>query len=290
MNYRHIYHAGGFSDVVKHLALITILDELQKKDTPLTILDPFAGIGVYDLNSIEANQTLEYTDGICKLITQTISNIPPIIRKYLDIISSFNIFYKDLSRYKPSLKNESNNIELIYPGSPTIISQMLRNNDMLIASELHPQDYAELKYNMRHYKNTTVHLIDGYNAIKAFIPPKTSRGLVFLDAAFEVKNEYIKLIDSLKLIKKRFAAGVVVIWYPITQLQLVNQFYEKLMYTGYPEFIKIEFGLKKNNEKMNKCGILIANPPNIQTQITKELQWLSDTIYTNQSEVEISIL
>ena len=40
--------------------------------------------------------------------------------------------------------------------------------------------------------------MDAYSAIKAFIPFKENRGLIFLDPPFEVKNEFQKLLEALK--------------------------------------------------------------------------------------------
>ena len=51
MNYRHIYHAGNFGDVVKHVVLTLLLRRLMLKDTPLCVLDTHAGIGKYNLAS-----------------------------------------------------------------------------------------------------------------------------------------------------------------------------------------------------------------------------------------------
>ncbi len=59
MNYRHIYHAGNFADIVKHLVLISILEQLKKKEKPFAVLDAFTGLGLYDLNSEAASKTLE---------------------------------------------------------------------------------------------------------------------------------------------------------------------------------------------------------------------------------------
>ena len=64
MNYRHIYHAGNFADLMKHLILITLLNKLREKDKGFTVLDAFAGLGIYDLASEEARKTKEYENGI----------------------------------------------------------------------------------------------------------------------------------------------------------------------------------------------------------------------------------
>ena len=58
MNYRHIYHAGNFVDVVKHITLIGIIESLKEKDQPFCVLDAFAGVGLYDLTSEQAQKTV----------------------------------------------------------------------------------------------------------------------------------------------------------------------------------------------------------------------------------------
>lgn len=74
MNYRHIYHAGNFADIVKHLVLIAIIEQLKNKEKPFAVLDAFAGIGLYDLTSEAATKTLESHNGIGKLLQNTSSD------------------------------------------------------------------------------------------------------------------------------------------------------------------------------------------------------------------------
>ena len=267
MNYRHIYHAGNFADLMKHLILIALIKKLQEKDKGFTALDAFAGLGLYDLASEAAQKTKEYENGIGMLKKYAGHSTLDTIQTYLSIISELS---------SPTL----------YPGSPYIIAHMLREQDNLIASELHPEDYAHLKYNMR-WSDAAIHHIDGYNAIKAFLPPKNPRGFVLLDAAFEVKNEYLKIIDALKLIKKRFAAGVVMIWYPIKDEKLVREFYKSLKDTGYPEFLKIEFEIDTTELGMNKCGVVIANPPYIQNEIKDIMQLLCSDVYKGAAKMKV---
>src|SRR5580692_4032544 len=54
MNYQHIYHAGNFADVAKHVGLLYCLGALQRKDAALFVLDSHAGRGFYDLQAPEA--------------------------------------------------------------------------------------------------------------------------------------------------------------------------------------------------------------------------------------------
>jgi len=310
MNYRHIYHAGNFADLMKHLVLVALLKKLSEKDKPFTVLDAFAGIGIYDLSSEEAQKTKEYENGIGMLSRYLESCHPRVSASKLedDGIASINT----ISSYLSTI--HSLGLPDLYPGSPYIISQLLREHDELIASELHPQDYAQLKYNMSPEKNTAIHHMDGYNAIKAFLPPKNPknlRGLVLLDAAFEVKNEYLKIIEALKLIKKRFAAGIVMIWYPIKDSKLVQEFYSTLKETGYPEFLKVEFEIGRHPREggdpdnieldsrlrgndiengMNKCGVIIANPPYIKDDIENLMRFLCYDIYHGKAKMNVHII
>ncbi|WP_407803353.1 23S rRNA (adenine(2030)-N(6))-methyltransferase RlmJ, partial [Staphylococcus aureus] len=68
MNYRHIYHAGNFADVLKHAVLARLVRYLQNKDKAFRVLDTHAGIGLYDLASEEAQKTGEWQTGIGKLM------------------------------------------------------------------------------------------------------------------------------------------------------------------------------------------------------------------------------
>ena len=68
MNYRHAYHAGNFADVLKHAVLARVLTHLRDKPAAFRVIDTHAGAGVYDLAGIEAGKTLEWRDGIGRLI------------------------------------------------------------------------------------------------------------------------------------------------------------------------------------------------------------------------------
>src|SRR5487761_2034516 len=68
MNYKHIYHAGNFADVAKHVALVYCLGALQRKDAGFFALDTHAGRGSYDLHSPEAKKSKEAEQGIQRLL------------------------------------------------------------------------------------------------------------------------------------------------------------------------------------------------------------------------------
>ena len=68
MNYRHAFHAGSFTDVMKHAVLARILVYLTQKDAPFRFIDTHAGAGRYDLRSAEARRSPEWRDGIARVL------------------------------------------------------------------------------------------------------------------------------------------------------------------------------------------------------------------------------
>jgi 23S rRNA (adenine2030-N6)-methyltransferase len=271
MNYRHLYHAGSFSDLMKHLILISIIEKMKEKPANFSVLDAFGGIGIYDLSSEEAARTGEYKSNIIldgKRHPNEVGN--DTIQTYLQIINDLN-------------RGSTN---FLYPGSPYIVSELLRPGDSLIACELHKEDYAILKRNITY----PVHNIDAYNAIKAFLPPETPRGLVVLDPAFEVKDEFSKIISALQTIRKRFSAGIVMTWYPIKDQTIVKKFYNDLKNTGYSEFLKVEFEVDHPDLGMNKSGVVIANPPYIYDRLKLMMHFLCNVIYNDKAKYIIELI
>lgn len=245
MNYRHIYHAGCFADVVKHIVLITLLKGFHEKEKPFRVIDTHGGIGIYDLHQNEAQKTKEYEGGIQQLWSN--KQIDPLFQPYLDIIHKLNP-----------------NKELIYyPGSPWIAKQFLRDLDVLQVSELHPQDYQVLRGHFKYDKQVQIFHRDGYNALKAFLPPIERRGLVFIDPPFEDKNEFAYILKGIKEAYQRFATGIYCIWFPIKDMHTIRQFYQGLQALEIPKILALEYitDTKFPKDSLNGCGLILINPP-----------------------------
>jgi len=76
MNYRHIYHAGNFADVAKHVGLLYCLNALKRKDAGFFALDSHAGRGFYDLQAPEAQKSGEAERGVQRLIVNALAISP----------------------------------------------------------------------------------------------------------------------------------------------------------------------------------------------------------------------
>ncbi len=248
MNYRHSYHAGGFSDVFKHIILALIIEALEIKETAFTYLDTHAGRGLYWLDESEAQKMQEYRFGIERLISYNkIIPAPACFARYLDLVSSMN-FGEHLN---------------CYPGSPKVAEILLREQDTMILCELHPEEYDFLKTNIpKSDKRVVQHCMDAYLGMKAFLPPKTARGLVHIDPPFEKTNEFDMIQVSLKHAFKHWRMGQFMVWYPIKDKREVEKF--KLMSAQLPaESFFAEFFMNDMEVSSNLmgCGVALFNPP-----------------------------
>lgn len=248
MNYRHAYHAGNFADVVKHAVLIALLNALRRKDTPFSVLDTHAGVGLYDLSGVQAQATGEWRDGIGRLEQCTVP-LPSSLRELLT-------FVKEVSAEQDG--------KLFYPGSPEITARMLRPGDSLVCCELHPDDQRSLKRLFRNRPGVSVHGRNGYEAVGALLPPRNARrGLVLMDPPFEQKGEFGMLAEAIIAARHRFPAGIVAAWYPIKHRAPARAFFNVLKDAGQRDLLAVELTVRPplDPTQLNGCGILIARPP-----------------------------
>ena len=247
MNYRHIFHAGNFADVLKHAVLARVLTHLKMKDTPFRVIDTHAGTGVYDLASVEAGKTGEWLGGIGRLNGPDAEALPAGAAEVLEPLLAV------IRAMPPSA----------YPGSPEIARRMLRHGDALVLNELHPADHAELRERYAPYAQIKVLDLDAWTALKALLPPPEKRGLVLIDPPFEAPDEMARLARGLAEALKRFAHGTYLIWYPIKDMPPVEAFHASLAPLGIAKSLRIEHYTRAPDtpHRLNGCGLLAINPP-----------------------------
>lgn len=261
--YRHIYHAGNFADVVKHTILCLLVRAMQRKETPCCIIDTHGGLGRYDLQTEQAQKTSEFQQGVARVLASP--HIPAALDDYLGIVRSLNA--NDGLRH--------------YPGSPWIARQLLRPQDRLLLSELNPADHALLKQLFADDRQVAVHLRDAYQGLRASLPPKEKRALILIDPAYELKDEYQRLVQGLQAALARFPNGVYAVWYPIMSRSLANRFYQDLAATGIRRMLRTEMLVREDSERkqMNGSGMIIINPPwQVDEQLRTVLAWLANTL------------
>ena len=271
MNYKHVYHAGGFSDVVKHIILTDLLTSLAHKETPFCYIDTHAGSGFYDLFSEFASKNKEYAQGIERVIQQ--ENPPPLVKSYLNCIHRIN---NKLTESKfASIR--------FYPGSPLIARYLLRPHDRIVACELQPQEYEALRTTFAGDKQVAVHHMDGFLGLKAFLPPKERRGVVLIDPPYENPDEFTRIAHSLPIALKRWEMGIYAIWYPIKEKAQVERFYRVLKENIHQPIFAIELTIYPDiPNHLNGCGLVIINPPwQFDTTVQEILSWLWNSLTIN---------
>jgi 23S rRNA (adenine2030-N6)-methyltransferase len=243
LNYRHAFHAGNFADCMKHALLVWLLRALARKPAGFMALDTHAGTGRYDLGGAEAERTGEWRGGIGRLLAARTSGIPlpDAIGDYLGLIDRLGL----------------------YPGSPALIRALLRPQDRLVCCELHPEDHVELRASMRGEARVSTHLRDGYEAMRAFLPPRERRALVLIDPPYEAPDEFARLTEALRQGCRKFPSGLYAAWYPIKHRAPARAFHAAVGEAGIRDVVAAELLLREpvDPERLNGCGLLVVNPP-----------------------------
>ncbi|HVS51380.1 MAG TPA: 23S rRNA (adenine(2030)-N(6))-methyltransferase RlmJ [Opitutaceae bacterium] len=254
MNYRHHFHAGNFADVMKHALLTRLIRALEKKEKGFLYLDTHAGRGGYDLRVAETGDSLarkpEWPDGIGRL--WTLSHLPPEIGEYLDVVRAFD---HQRGNVEPTLR--------FYPGSPWLARLLLRPQDRLVLCEKHPAECAALCAEFAADRQVVVREMDGYEAVRALLPPPERRALVLIDPPYEAQDEFAQVAAALGEGLRRLAGGVFVVWYPLTERARVDEFFDAVRALNPPPTLAVELTVagRGASMKMPGCGLVIVNPP-----------------------------
>jgi 23S rRNA (adenine2030-N6)-methyltransferase len=238
MNYRHGYHAGNFADVIKHVALVAILQHLKKKDAAFAVVDSHAGRGRYDLGGAEAGKTGEARNGIARL-TGMSGAMPEALATYLSL----------------ARQNHA------YPGSPLIAAQLLRSQDRLTAIEKHSEEFAVLKDVLMPFGNAAVENADGYARAAKLLPPPARRGLVLMDPPFESPDEFSALAQALREGARKFATGIFLAWYPIKSQAEADGFTGEVLAGGIAKALVVDTKITAPEGRLGRAGLLVINPP-----------------------------
>lgn len=245
LSYRHAFHAGNHADVLKHLLLIELSRYLGQKDKPFWIIDTHAGAGLYALDSGYATQLKEYESGIGKLWERR--DLPAPLAEYVELVRAVN----------PDRKLR------FYPGSPWLALQTLRGQDRLRLFELHSSDSRILQENFAD-KRVSVATANGFDALKALLPPPPRRALVLVDPSYETRDDYQQVITALKDGLTRFATGTYAIWYPQLSRPEARQLPDKLKRLPVKSWLHVALTVHTPSPDgfgMHGSGMFIINPP-----------------------------
>ena len=133
----------------------------------------------------------------------------------------------------------------------------------MIFCELHPEERAALMKNPGRDRRAKIVAIDGWAALKAYVPPKERRGLVLIDPPFEAADEFSRLEAGLQEAHSRWATGIFLAWYPIKEPREVERFCRRIARLGVPKILRLELSVTapRPAAPLAGCGLIAVNPP-----------------------------
>jgi 23S rRNA (adenine2030-N6)-methyltransferase len=244
MNYRHIYHAGNFADVAKHVGLVYCLDAMRRKDAAFFVLDTHAGRGYYELNGAEAQKSGEAERGIQRLLRAGSADEP-------------------LAGYFAALGARPGERMARYPGSPALIAAALRPQDRAVCNELIAAEARAAEREIYSSGRLRIEVGDGYAALRAHLPPAERRGLVLIDPPYESADELASLAAALADAHRRWPTGTFLAWYPIVSAAQRRRVHARFAALRIAKMLLADLAVHPDDASVGLAGsgLLLVNPP-----------------------------
>jgi 23S rRNA (adenine2030-N6)-methyltransferase len=244
MNYKHIYHAGNFADVAKHIALLYCLEALRRKDGAFFVLDSHAGRGFYDLQAAEAAKSGEAQRGVQRLIESSLDE-------------------KMLAPYFAAIRARRGKRLARYPGSPALIANSLRPQDRAVFVELMPAEARTAEREIESAGRIRMEIEDGYAALRAFLPPEERRGLVLIDPPYESIDELKSMLRAFEDAYRRWPSGIFLMWYPIRSALQRSKVHARFEALRIPKMLFADLAVHPDDAGVGLAGsgLMIVNPP-----------------------------
>jgi 23S rRNA (adenine2030-N6)-methyltransferase len=269
LKYRHEHHAGNFADVHKHITLLALLAALRRKDKGFLYLETHAGRGAYDISGPAG----ESASGIGRLeARQRASGAQePFAEEIRDYLARMELLRR--ARGEPRL----------YPGSPLLAASELRPVDRAVFIESQPTEARALERALSSQAKTTlfdrdragpgrspdpaqIKIInaDGFERLRAWLPPRERRGLTFIDPPYEEsRQDFERTRHAAAEALRRFNTGLVAVWYPIKDERDTAAWHAALAAELDCPLLAGELSLYRRDSRvaLNGSGMLILNPP-----------------------------
>lgn len=270
MKYRHSHHAGNFADVHKHVTLLALLAALKRKEKGFLYLETHAGRGAYDVSGAAG----ESAAGIGRF-DQPASD--PAGAK-----ARWRSGAEELRNYgeRVGLLRRERGEPRLYPGSPLLAAAELRPVDRAVLIEQLPAEARALERALHHPggatpRHVSVETGDGFDRLRAWLPPHERRGLTFIDPPYEEsRQDFDRARHAAAEALRRFHTGVVAIWYPIKDERDTAAWHAALAAELDCPMLAAELSLYPRDSRvaLNGSGMVILNPP---YQIAERMEiWL----------------
>jgi 23S rRNA (adenine2030-N6)-methyltransferase len=262
MNYRHVFHAGNFADLLKHAVLTSILGEMTRGGAPLTVIDTHAGAGLYDLKSDPALKTGEAAAGIGVLMADT--SAP----------AAFDAL-------KAAVRALNETGWRTYPGSPELAAQALRPRDRLFACETRREDFQMLSQALR-VPGAQALREDGWEAAWRRTPRPPAPLLVLIDPPYEAGDDPDRAAEAVSRVLARNGGAVIAVWAPIKDLAAFDALIARLEEaSGRRPMLLVEARLRSLDDplRLNGCAMAIINAPAaLESPAAAAARWIAGAL------------
>jgi 23S rRNA (adenine2030-N6)-methyltransferase len=267
--YRHAFHAGNHGDVLKHLLLQRVVAYLQRKDKGVRFIDTHAGAGGYSLEGRYARTTGEAELGVARLWkAEPPPELAELVAPYLDAVRALN----------PTGRLQQ------LPGSPALLKHWRRPQDELCVHELHTTDHRILASFLAGEPGVSVSDRDGFEGLKAHLPPPTRRALVLMDPSYELDADYARVVTAVREALARLPSCTLLIWYPLVQKVLAHELPRRLKASAPKDWLDAQItvaGADARGFGMTGSGVFALNPPHgLEDELRRLLPWLAATLAT----------
>ena len=231
----------------KHVALCALIEALARKEKGYLYLETHAGRGSYDLaGSAEDRASAPVIEQIAAGRTPSPE---PELAAYVLAITSW--------RARTGRADA-------YPGSPVIAAMQLRPQDRAVLIELLPDEASALERAVSAWPRVRVETGDGFERLKAFLPPHERRGLTLIDPPYEeTREDRSRVAAAIGETLRRFETGIIAVWYPIKDARDTAAWLATLKPRIAREALTLELWLHPCDSRvaLNGSGLLIVNPP-----------------------------
>jgi 23S rRNA (adenine2030-N6)-methyltransferase len=246
MQYRHSFHAGSFADVHKHVTLLALLASLQRKDSGFLYLETHAGRGSYDLTRPSTETTRAALAGLTRFASAAPAAAE--LRQYLE----------QLQLLRVQLNNAN-----AYPGSPLLAVAQLRAQDRAVLFEIVPSEARALVRALHGFGHARVEEADGFERLRAYLPPPERRALVLIDPPYEERRDFESVVAGCQEALRRLRSAVIAAWYPIKDMRTTEAWLARLAGVIDCDSVVSEWWLYPRDSRvsLNGSGLVILNPP-----------------------------
>jgi len=245
VKYRHSFHAGNFADVHKHMTLLALIASLQRKDKGFLFLETHAGRGAYDLSESPGSRASR--TGLARILAEP--GEAAEIQAYGKAVRHWRELRKDRNAY---------------PGSPLMAAGALRDQDRAVLIEMQPPEAHALERVVSHLQNVRVQVGDGYELLRAYLPPAERRGLVLIDPPYEESaRDFEQARAAIGEVLQRFTTAVIMLWYPIKDARDTQLWRKRLRASLQQPAVASELWVHPCDSRvaLNGSGLFIIHPP-----------------------------